>query len=67
MYADPHADANSEAALRLLVEARDPAGDLETRQHRSARIVLVGSRVTEYRKKPVALLRADVTLETIHG
>ena len=66
MYANPHADIDPKSALCLLVEPGDLAGDLQTRQHRSARIVLMRCGVTEYRQKSVALLRADMAFESIY-
>ena len=56
MHPHPHADGDPKPALRLIVEPGDLAGDLQTRQHRPARIVLMGGGVTENRQKSVALL-----------
>ena len=66
MNTDPHTDTYSESALRLLVEPRHPAGDLQTREHRPARIVFMRARMTEHRQKPIALIGGDMALELVH-
>ena len=50
MHPDPDADIYPKPALCLLVEPKHLAGDLQTRQHRPARIVLMGSGVAENRQ-----------------
>ena len=67
MHPNPHADGDPEPALGLFVEPGHLAGDLQTRQHRPARIVLMCAGVTEDRQQPVALVRAEVALKAVHG
>jgi hypothetical protein len=56
MHPNPHPDVDSELALGLSVETGHLPGDLHTRLHCSARIVLMGGGVTENSEKSVALL-----------
>ena len=41
MHPHPHGDADPKPALRLLVEPGHLPGDLQPRQHRPARIILM--------------------------
>jgi hypothetical protein len=55
MHADADLDGEAETLLYPFTEAGDFPRDVETRVHRSPRVVLVRSRVTENDQQPVAL------------
>jgi hypothetical protein len=50
MHPDAHRNLHAEPAPRLLTEMAYFAGDLQSRLHRAAHIVLVGHGVTEHRQ-----------------
>ena len=54
MHPDADIDTDTELALRLLRQPGYVAGDLQSRVHSAAHIVLVGIGVTEYRQQPIA-------------
>ena len=55
MHPHPHIDFNPEVALRLVTKPGHLASYLQTRQHRSAHIVLMGYGMTKNHQQAVAV------------
>ena len=67
VHPDPYVYLDTEPALGRGTELCDLAGDLQSRQHRPANIVLVGSGMTEHRQQPVTFDRLDMALKSVNG
>ncbi len=65
VHPDPHADVDPKRRCGLRTELGHLAGDLQARQHGAADVVLVCSRIPEYRQQPVALGRTDMALKAV--
>ena len=60
MYSHSDIDLNVEAALRLIAEPGDFAGDLQPGLDRAAHVVLVRDRIAEDDQQSIAFGRSDV-------
>ena len=67
MHPNPDVDLDPDAAPCLVAEPGHLAGDFQAGMHRTAHIILVGDRVTEYRQHAVTLSRSNVPLIPVHG
>ena len=65
MDSDAHRDLEAEPRPHLLAELVHFPGDVQTGLHRPSHVILVGFRVAEHRKQPVALGGENVALVAV--